>query len=566
MKTLLKKAKVVNVFTDEIEVADVLFDEDRILGVGTYDDEEADVCIELNGNYVCPGFIDGHIHIESTMLMPVEFAKQCVSHGTTAVAADPHEIANVCGTLGIEYMLEASEDLPMDLFITLPSCVPCSPFEENGAFLTAEQLSPFYQHPRVIGLGEMMDYTGVISKEQLIRDKIQDAHKHKKIVNGHAPLLSGKDLDAYISARIQDDHECSDVSEAKEKIRKGQWVMIRQGTAARNLEDLLPLFEEPWSRRCLFVTDDKQPSDFINDGHIDGIIREAVQSGCSVITAIRMATIQAAQCLALPYTGAIAPGYVSNFLILEDLEKVQIKSVYFRGKRVFDKQEATWNFKTKELLKQEKYKPLLQSFHVKKLTKVDFRIEEQKNPCRVMELVKNQLITKEIKVNIDFTKSGSVSVEQDILKLAVIERHRNTGHIGLGFIRGFGMKEGAIAASVSHDAHNLIVLGTNEDDMVLAANKVSELGGGCVVVTRGTVLVVLPLPIAGLMSDLEAIEVASRQLELREAAYGLGITREIDPFMTLAFVSLPVIPDLKLTSRGLVDVTVQQLVPLSSEF
>ncbi len=466
MKTLLKKAKVVNVFTDEIEVADVLFDEDRILGVGTYDDEETDVCIEMNGNYVCPGFIDGHIHIESTMLMPEEFAKQCVSHGTTAVAADPHELANVCGTLGIEYMLEASEDLPMDLFVTLPSCVPCSPFEENGAFLTAEQLSPFYQHPRVIGLGEMMDYTGVISKEQSIRDKIQDAHKHKKIVNGHAPLLSGKDLDAYISARIQDDHECSEVSEAKEKIRKGQWVMIRQGTAARNLKDLLPLFEEPWSRRCLFVSDDKQPSDFINDGHIDGIIREAVQSGCSVITAIRMATIQAAQCLALPYTGAIAP--------------------------------------------------------------------------------------------------GCVSVEQDILKLAVIERHRNTGHIGLGFLRGFGMKEGAIAASVSHDAHNLIVLGTNDEDMVLAANKVSELGGGCVVVTRGTVLVVLPLPIAGLMSDLAVEEVAGRQLELREAAYGLGITREIDPFMTLAFVSLPVIPDLKLTSRGLVDVTVQQLVPLSS--
>lgn len=559
MKTILKNAKVVNVFTDEIEDVDIIFDEHSILGVGNYKEEIADKVIDVTGKYVCPGFIDGHIHLESSMLTPHGFAALAIAHGTTAVAADPHEIANVCGALGIEYMLEASENLPMDIYFTLPSCVPCSVYEENGAILDASDLEPFYEHPRVIGLGEMMDYMGVVSGNPVALKKIEDAKNHNKIINGHAPLLTAKDLDCYISKGIQDDHECSNVEEAKEKIKKGQWLMIRQGTAAQNLMDLTELFQEPWSRRCLFVTDDRQPSDLLKKGHIDEIIREAVASGCPVTTAIRMATIQAAQCLRLPYTGAIAPGYEPNFVVLDYLEEVRVHSVFYQGEKVYDTEESCKQMEQDFLKGYQKYDPLLHSFHLKTLSETDFIIPKQQGKVPVIQLIHNQLITNEKLCELDFLNGNGISIKEDILKLAVIERHKNTGHIGLGFITGFGMKEGAIASSIAHDSHNIMVLGTNEQDMAIAANQISKMGGGLAVVTMGTVLVVLSLPVAGLMSEEDGYDVAILHEEVIEAAYQLGITREIDPFMSLAFVSLPVIPKLKLTTKGLLDVESQSI-------
>ena len=336
MRILLKNGFVINVFTGEIEKENVLIGEEKILGVGAYEDSEADVVYDVSGKYICPGFMDGHIHIESTMMTPYEFARTVIPHGTTAVVADPHEIANVSGMSGIAYMLEGSENIPMTVYMVVPSCVPATSLDEAGASLEARDIRPLYKHPRVLGLGEMMNYPGVLANDKKVLQKIEDAHKCGKLVNGHAPLLSGNALDQYIAAGIQDDHECSSADEAKERIRKGQWVMIREGTAARNLSDLLTLFDEPWSRRCLLVTDDRHPADLLEKGHIDGIIRKAVEAGKSAITGIRMATIQAAQCFGLRNVGAVAPGYMADILVLSDLDKVEVCDVIYHGRKVVD--------------------------------------------------------------------------------------------------------------------------------------------------------------------------------------------------------------------------------------
>lgn len=559
MKTLLKNGFVINVFTGEIEKKNVLFEKGKILGVGDYADDEADVVEDVSGKYICPGFIDGHIHIESTMLTPYEFAKAVVIHGTTAVVADPHEIANVSGELGIRYMLEASEKLPLTVYVVLPSCVPATVFDESGAVLGAEDLRKFYEHTRVLGLGEVMDYPGVISGNEEILKKISDARMYKKTVNGHAPLLSGKALDKYIAAGINDDHECISAEEAKERIRKGQWLMIREGTAARNLTALLPLFDKPWSDRCLLVTDDRHPADLLQKGHIDGMIRKAAEAGKSVITGIRMATIQAAQCFGLRGVGAIAPGYESDILVLSDLEKVQVSDVYYHGKKVVENGSII-EFKESEI-NGDVYNAVHNSFKMDELTDRDFYIEPKGERCRVIKTIPDQLITEELITDIDFTNNNGINIEKDILKIAVIERHHNTGHIGLGFISGIGMKKGAIASSVSHDSHNLIVIGADEKDMAIAANKILSMNGGLTVVADNEVIASMALPIAGLMSELSAKEAADENEKIRRAVYSLGVCRDIEPFMTMAFVSLPVIPKLKMTTRGLIDVEHQKLVP-----
>ena len=560
MKTLLKNGFVINVFTGEIEKKNVLFERGKILGVGDYADDEADVIEDVSGKYICPGFIDGHIHIESTMLTPYEFAKAVVIHGTTGVVADPHEIANVSGDLGIRYMLEASEKLPLTVYVVLPSCVPATVFDESGAVLRSENLRRFYEHHRVLGLGEMMDYPGVISGDEEILKKISDAHMYKKTVNGHAPLLSGKALDKYIAAGINDDHECISSEEAKERIRKGQWLMIREGTAARNLNALIPLFDKPWSDRCLLVTDDRHPADLLQKGHIDGIIRKASEAGKSVITGIRMATIQAAQCFGLRGVGAIAPGYQADILVLSDLEKVQVSDVYYHGEKVV-KDGSIIEFKESEI-NSDVYNAVHNSFRMNELTDRDFYIEPKGERCRVIKTIPDQLITEELITDIDFAKNNGINIDKDILKIAVIERHHNTGHIGLGFISGIGMKKGAIASSVSHDSHNLIVIGTDEKDMALAANEVLRMNGGLTVVADNEVAAGMALPIAGLMSELSAGEAADENEKIRRAVYGLGVCKDIEPFMTMAFVSLPVIPKLKMTTRGLIDVEHQKIVPL----
>ena len=563
MKLLLKNAQIVNVFTDKLEASNILIDDEKIIGVGEYNDTDADMVRDLSGKIICPGFIDGHIHIESTMLTPPELARVCLPCGTTAIVADPHEIANVCGISGIAYMLEASEDLPLSVYIMLPSCVPSTPFDETGAVLEAEELRVLYSHPRVLGLGEMMNYPGVLSDDPKVMQKISEAHELGKLVNGHAPLLSGRGLDKYIAAGISDDHECSTAEEAKERIAKGQHVMIRQGTAAQNLDALLPLFDEPWSRRCMLVTDDRHPADLMKEGHIDNIIRRAVKAGKSPLTSIRMATLQAAEYFGIKGVGAVAPGYTADLVVLDDLETVKVIDVYCRG------QLAVSNGKVAGLKKPEIRsdirKTVQNSFYLDELSPSDFHIKPEGGRCRVIKIRPSQLLTDEWIAEIDFSRENGIDVERDILKLAVIERHLNTCHKGIGFISGIGLKKGAIASSVAHDAHNLIVTGTNDEDMAVAANRIRTLGGGNVVVSEGEILAEMPLPEAGLMSDLSAVEIAAQNEAVRQAVHALGASDEIEPFMNMAFLSLPVIPSLKMTTLGLVDVDRQELVPLFAD-
>lgn len=564
MKTLLKGGTVVNVFTDELQKANILIEDEKIIGVGDYSDTDADCVHDISGKYVCPGFIDGHIHIESTMMLPAEFAKAAVLHGTCAVVSDPHEIANVCGGEGIEFMLEASEKLPLDVYVMVPSCVPATAFDESGAELSAADIEPFYRHSRVLGLAEMMNYVGVVFGDEGVMAKINSANEKGKVINGHAPLLSGRDLDKYIAAGIRDDHECSSSEEAKERIRKGQRVMIRNGTAARNLTGLISLFEEPWNRRCLLVTDDKHAADLIANGHIDDIIRLAVKQGKSAVAGIRMATLQAAEAFGLRNEGAVAPGYNANLAVLGDLDSVAVSDVYHLGKRVVS-DGVLEPFASPEVSTALKER-VLHSFNLAPLCEKDFHVAASGvRKCRVIELVKNQLITEEALLDVDFGANNGVNTEKDILKLAVIERHKNTGHIGLGFIHGIGLKEGAIAASVSHDSHNLIVIGTSEAEMAFAANRVRELGGGMVAVKGGEVLSEMPLPCAGLMTDASAAEVARQNKAVRESVHTLGVPADIEPFMTMAFVSLPVIPKIKMTTLGLFSSDQWAIVPLFAD-
>ncbi len=562
MKKLFKNGTVVNVFTDELIKTNVLIDDGLIVGVGDYRDEDADSSEDISDLYICPGFIDSHIHIESSMLTPFEFSRAVLIHGTTAVIADPHEIANVIGKTGLDYMLCASEGLPIDIFLALPSCVPATSFDEAGAELKAEDIAEFYSNERVVALGEVMNYVGVIEEDDDLIKKIKSALYNKKVVNGHAPLVSGKKLDKYISFGISDDHECSLFSEAKERIQKGQHVIIREGTAAKNLRGLIDLFDAPYSYRCLLSTDDRHPADMYNEGHIDHIIRSAVKLGKNAVCGIRMATIQAAEYYGLKNRGAIAPGFIADLVILDSLESMNVVDVYKSGKKVLDSRKLP-EFE-KPVIPEDIMKTAKNSFHMENLCPQNFEIDRSdKVKCRVIELVKNQIITNEGFYDIDFSQNNGVNIKNDILKIAVIERHKNTGHIGLGFIKGLEMKTGAIASSVSHDSHNLIVIGTCSEDMAFAANRIKELGGGLVAVNNGEILAEMPLPIAGLMSEKTAKAASHENEAVRQGVKKLGIAKEIEPFMHMAFSALPVIPHLRLTSLGLVDVDNQKMVPLT---
>lgn len=562
MKTLLKNGKVINVFTGEIEVADVLIDNGIIVGVGDYGNEPADVIEDVLGKYVCPGFIDGHLHIESTMLTPAELAKVILPRGTTAIVTDPHEMANVCGVDGIKYMIQKSEGIPLKVYVNLPSCVPATKFDESGAVLKAKDLKPLYEYDRVLGLAEMMNYPGVLAGDNDVLDKLLDAVAAGKVIDGHAPTLSGKALDVYVSKGVETDHECSNIEEAKEKIRKGQWVMIRQGTAARNLASLIDLFEEPFCRRCVLVTDDRHPADIISDGDIDNIIRLAVKAGKSAITGIQMATIWAAQCFGLKRTGAVAPGYKADLLVLSDLDGVCVKDVFVDGTKVVSDGSVCQIVSPKADKRIEK--KVLNTFNLKKAEERDFILQPKTKKCRVIELVEGELLTNEKILDINWDKNNGVDLDRDIVKLAVLERHKNTAHKGLGFIKGIGLKEGAMASSVSHDSHNVICIGVNERDMAIAVNRVREFGGN-VVVKNGEVIAEMHLPIAGLISDKGAYKVAEENERVRNAVYELGVPKTVEPFMNMAFVSLSVIPSLKMTTLGLVDVNEQKIKSLYVE-
>lgn len=558
MTTLFRNGTVINVFTGEMEKANVLIENGTIIGVGDYD--EGDETIDLTGKFLAPGLIDSHIHIESTMLLPYEFARAVLPHGTTAVIADPHEIGNVAGTAGLRFMLEGSRGLPLDFYWMMPSCVPSTRFDESGAVLSAGDLAPFYDDPMVLGLGEVMDYTGVETREPELMKKIAGAAARGKTVNGHAPLQTGRALDRYIAAGVTDDHECSSAEEAAERIRKGQRVMIREGTAAKNLEALLPMFDPPYCARCLLATDDKHPADLLTGGHIDMIIRKAAASGKNPVTGIRMATIQTAEYYGLKRTGAVAPGYRADLIVLSDLKKMQVEAVYKDGRLAAEKGKAV-PFKRPKVSAplSERVK---NSMRLNPVSSEDFAFQQKGvHRCRVIRRIPGQLLTDEELRNVDLGKG--FDLEKDILKIAVIERHHMTGHIGLGLIHGTGLKAGAVASSVGHDAHNLVVIGTSDREMAAAANAVKECGGGMAAVKDGKVIGKMALPYGGLMTDRSAEEAAKENAALRASLTQLGLPEGEELFMTTAFLSLPVIPHLKLTTKGLVDVDRQELVELT---
>ena len=557
---VLKNAQIVNVFTQSVETGDIAIEGGYIVGIGTYEGKTEKA---LGGAYVCPGFLDGHIHIESSMTSPGEFERAVVPHGTIAVITDPHEIANVAGTAGIRFMMQSAQKLDLDVYFMLPSCVPATDLDESGAELLARDLEPFYADEKVLGLAEMMNAFGVTHGDKGCFEKLVQARSLKKAIDGHAPALSGKELNAYVTAGIRSDHECSDFEEAKEKFARGQWIMIRQGTAAKNLKALMGMFEDPYYQRCLLVTDDKHPGDLIRIGHIDAIIREAVSMGADPIRAIRMGTLNAAAYFGLHDMGAVAPGYKADLAVFDDLRTLNVKQVYKGGKLVAEngkmlhqkEKNTDWSTEIKERV--------FHSFHRVPITVEELQLKETTGTHqRVIDMVAHELITKE---RIEEWKelpgvAPGVDISRDIVKLAAIERHKNTGHVGLGFLGKYGLKKGAVATSIGHDSHNLVIAGVTDEDMVLAGNRVIENGGGLAIALEGKVLADLPLPIGGLMAD-EPVEVVDEKLEhMKKLSVELGISEDIDAFMTLAFISLPVIPKLRLNTYGVVDVEKHQVV------
>ena len=542
---VLKNATYVNVFSNELCRGDIAVAEGLIVGMGQYRGRvEADV----SGKIVLPGFIDAHIHLESSLVSPKEFAKAVLPHGTTTVITDPHEIANVMGTDGIEYLLQATEDLPVDVRFMLPSCVPATPLDESGANLDYRAIDSFYDHPRVQGLAEMMNFVGIINGDSQVVEKIVASQAHHKKIDGHAPGLTGNDLNAYIAAGVYSDHECSNVEEAMAKLERGQFIMIREGTAARNLEALAPLLCEKYIERCMFCTDDKHPNDLLEKGHIDYIVKKAISLGADPIMAVKAAGYTAARYFLLNNRGAIAPGYLADFVVIDNWENFEIEMVYKKGKLMYD--GVLREFDTPEI---DPYlvKRAHDTFHVAPLSAADFT---DKRPHAVIGMVPGEIVSE------DAGYADHIDLEQDILKIAVIERHKNTHHIGLGYIKGYGLKHGTVATSISHDSHNIIVVGTSEEDMAAAANRIVENRGGITVMDGGQILGEVALPIAGIMSDDSLVMVNSALEAAKDEAFRLGVSRGIDPFMTLSFMALPVIPSLRLTTRGVFDVLTQRYV------
>jgi adenine deaminase len=522
-----------------------------VVGTGSYEGEK---CLDARGHYICPGFIDGHFHIESTMLSAPELAKAVLPHGTTAIIADPHEIANVMGRKGINYIIESSQGLPVDFYLMLPSCVPATHLETSGAELSVEDLMVLKDHNRVLGLAEMMNYPGVITGTAAVLEKI--AAFSDMIKDGHAPLLSGKDLNAYITAGLRSDHECTQLSEAREKIRLGMHIMIREGTLAKNLKTLLPIVSAATAGRCSLVTDDLHPHDLLHKGHLNYLIDLATGEGIDPLLAIVMVTLSTARFFGLRNLGAVAPGYRADILILSSLSPVAVKTVIKDGRIMYDRGHLTAEFPKTSFMN------YLSPMNISAYGPDSFAIPKEGEFIRAIGLIPDQIITKGIIRKAPLEDGVVVSdTEQDLIKIAVVERHHCTGKIGLGMVQGFGLKHGALASSIAHDSHNIISVGCNDRDIYGSVKAVEEMGGGLAAVRNGEVLARLPLPIAGLMSDEPLCKVVHGWEGLIEAARSLGCQME-EPFMALSCLALPVIPELKITDRGLVDVKEFRHVPL----
>ncbi|PIS29798.1 MAG: adenine deaminase [Candidatus Marinimicrobia bacterium CG08_land_8_20_14_0_20_45_22] len=550
---LLKNARIVNLISGEIYKTDIGIFDGRIVGFGDYLSEKI---IDLDGQYIAPGLIDGHVHIESSLLSPAEFARTVLPFGTTTVVADPHEIANVLGSEGIQLMIDLSEKLPIDIFFMIPSCVPATPMETSGAVLSATEMKKWIDHPRVLGIGEMMNFPGVLFRVPEVLEKLAIAGD--KVIDGHAPMLSGKDLSAYIAAGISSDHESTYLDEAREKLRNGMFLMIREGSAARNLEALLPVVTSLNSANCGFVTDDRHPDFLLDFGHIDEMVRRAIRLGLNPINALQMASLNTARHFNIRRTGAIAPGFFADMIVFDDFEHFNVQKVFKRGRLIAENGKPVVEIPPASDLRYG-------SVSVGKLESKRLKIEAKGESVHVIEIIPDQILTKNIVYKATIHAGETVSdIGRDILKIAVIERHHQTGNIGLGFVKGFGLKSGAIASTVAHDSHNLIVIGARDEDMLLAVEEIVRMNGGQIVVENGKVKASLPLPLAGLMSDQPVNVVRAKMDELNREAKKLG-SIPVNPFMTLSFLALPVIPELKITDKGLVDVGRFAFIPLFAE-
>lgn len=545
---VIKNANVVNVFTGEILRADVALCEDTIIGVGSYCCENE---IDAGGAYLCPGFIDGHVHIESSMVIPESFARVIMPHGTTTIIADPHEIANVSGVAGIRAMYKLTDDLPLRVLFMMPSCVPATPFEHSGAELVAEDMEQFLHKSRILGLGEVMDYVSTVNGRREMMDKLRLFDGRP--VDGHAPLLSGLELNAYRVAGPSTDHECSNYEEVLEKLRTGMRILIRIGSAANGIEELLKKIVENKlpTDNMMFCTDDKHLENIRSEGHINCIAKLAVACGMPPVEAVRMASYNAARAYGLKNIGAIAPGYKGDMVLFEDLKDFKALRVFTRFGKPYDP-----NF----VMNAPILPPVVyNSVRVGRLNEEDLRLKA-KETMPVIGLVEGQLVTKRLDRTVARDANGNFLPDENLAKLAVIERHHSTGNIGLGIVEGLNIRNGALASTVAHDSHNLVVAGDNDRDMLLAVEALKECGGGYCVVSRGIVLARLPLPIAGLMSDAPIEDVLERQQALLNAAASIGCRGQSDPLVTLSFLALPVIPDIRLTDEGLFDVTTMSFI------
>lgn len=544
---VIKNAKVVNVFTRKITETDIAVTQGTVVGLGNYSGQKE---IDAKGQYVVPGLIDGHVHIESTLLPPHEFAKVSLLHGVTTAITDPHEIANVAGTTGLEYMISDAQATPMNIFTMLPSCVPVTPFETNGATLDAKALSPFMAKEEVLGLAEVMNYQAVANQEADILEKITAIQQAGGLIDGHAAGIAAADLAVYPTAQIRTDHEAVNATEAQARLDLGMYLMIREGTVAKDLHALLPVVSEQTARRCVFVTDDLLLDDLLTKGSIDHILRLAIQAGLDPLLAIQMATLNTAECFQLKTIGAIAPGYQADFFFTDDLTTLPIHEVFVKGQQV-----KTHDQLVTELFPVASENPLLDELpkmNAAPLSATSFELKLASEQAKIIEIIPNSLITKELIAPV--TKAGDCFVsttKDDFLKIAVVERHKHTGNIGLGIVKGFELKSGALATSVSHDSHNIVVVGTNDEDMLFAVNRLLTIGGGMIAVKEQEELACLPLAIGGLMSTLGYQMTYDKLTDLTAAARKMGASNTFDPFLTLSFLTLSVIPELKITDMGL---------------
>ncbi|MDO4473830.1 MAG: adenine deaminase [Eubacteriales bacterium] len=556
---VIKNCKVVNVFSGKIAEGNIALCDGQIAGIGDYEGKEV---IDAEGRYAAPGFIDSHIHIESSYVSPEEIGRLLVPHGGTTIIADPHEIVNVCGIDGLDYMMEAAKRTALDIKYVLPSCVPATPFEHAGAVINAPEMEEPITRDNILGLGEFMNFPGVIMADDMVLEKLLVAKKEGKFIDGHGPGITGKELNAYTSAGILADHECSTVEEMNDRLERGLYILLRQGSACHNLRPLLKGMTEMNSRRCLLCSDDRQPKTILHEGHLDNHLRICVEEGVDPVTAIRMATLNAAECFGLKDRGAIAPGYRADIVLLDDLKDFKVNKVFVEGKLTAS--EGTYIPEIEPYdISSVKGSVIVKDFSTEKL-----KMHLKSDKVNVIGILPGGVVTAKETAQITLDENGEFvrNPEEDIVKVAVVERHQGTGNVACGFLKGYGIKEGAVALSIAHDSHNIIVVGVSDEEMAFAVESLIAQEGGIVLVKDGKVVESMPMPIAGLMSDQSGEWVDQKLTDIHEKAFSeLGINGDVEPVMTLCFMSLAVIPEVKLTDMGLFDVTTFSFIPVEAE-